>query len=183
MRLDLLPAFALALALAAAPAAAHEDHDHDEDHAEHAEHAHDEHGDDDDHVSELQGVRIVHAWTNATDGDSARVFMEIENGSGMDVTLTGGSAAIGEAVMLMGAPIRAGEDEPIAIDPFPIAAGSDMALEPATLFLMIDGLTDHLHEGESFEMSVTLDPIGEIEVDVAVEAEGAKEHSHAGHSH
>ena len=46
---------------------------------------------DDDHLSERDGVRIVHAWTQATNDDHAMVFMEIENKSDQDVQLIGAS--------------------------------------------------------------------------------------------
>ncbi len=159
--------------LTATPLLAGDDHGHDKDH----------HDETEFHLSERDGVSILHAWTNATDGDSARVYMEIANESAGDVILLGGEAEIGASVALMGAPIRAGEDAPLPLDPFPIAAGTEMDLEPATLFLMIGGLTRDLSEGDEFEMHVELDPIGEIKIHVAVEAGTAKEHSHAGHDH
>ena len=160
-----LPALSLCFALVALPSVAGEDHGHDE------------------HVSEAAGVRIVHAWTPATGHDHARVYMEIENGSGDPVTITGGETEIGGAVALMGAPIKASESEAVALGEYTVPAGGDMALEPATMFLMIDGLTAPLAEGDAFHMHVMLEPVGEIEVEVAVEAEGATQHSHAGHSH
>lgn len=168
----LVAALALGL-LTAQPLLAGDDHSHDHDHKDDAE----------AHLSEKDGVRILHAWTNATDGDSARIYMEIANESGQDVILLGGESEIGAGVALMGAPIRAGEDAPLPLDPFPIAAGTEMDLEPATLFLMIEGLTRTLAEGDDFDMHVELDPIGEIEIHVAVESANAREHSHAGHDH
>lgn len=160
-----LPALCLCFSLAAPPAFAGEGHGHDE------------------HVSEAAGVRIIHAWTPATRHDHARVYMEIENGSEGPVTIMGGETEIGSAVALMGAPIKASESEPVALGEYTVPAGTDMVLEPATMFLMIDGLTAPLAEGDAFRMHVLLEPVGEIEIEVAVEAEGATQHSHAGHSH
>jgi len=65
-------------------------------------------GEEDSHLSEKDGVRLVHAWTNATSDDHANVYLEIENTSGKIVTLTGGKSDLAEEVELMGAAIKAG---------------------------------------------------------------------------
>ena len=61
--------------------------------------------------------------------------------------------------------------------------GTEMELVPTGLYLALDGLTEPLHQGESFEMHVEIEPLGEIESVVEVEAANAKQHSHAGHAH
>ncbi|MEM8958685.1 MAG: copper chaperone PCu(A)C [Pseudomonadota bacterium] len=169
----------------------HHDHAH---HTEGDDHAHDEHdhahGDDDhhedafaDHKAELEGVTILHAWAQATEGDSARVFMEIENSGDVAVALHGADAhEMAESVTLMASPIKAGA-APETIGEIEIAPGTEMELVPTGLYLALDGLTEPLHQGDSFEMHVEIEPLGEIEIVVEVEAANAKQHSHAGHAH
>ena len=183
------------LMLFAAAGLAHADHpDHgdephhdDAHHAEDADHAHgdDDHHDDDlaDHKAELDGVTILHAWTQATDGDSARVFMEIENTGDIAVALHGAEAhGMADSVTLVASPIKA-DAAPETIGEIEIAAGTEMELVPTGLYLALDGLTEPLHQGESFEMHVEIEPLGEIDIVVEVEAADAKQHSHAGHAH
>ena len=166
---------ALSLALTPVAAVAHgEGHSHD--------HGHD-HDDHSDHLAEAEGVRLIHAWTNATRDDVARVFIEIENTSETDIVLTGGDAEIATSVRLMGAPVQAGATDPVEIGTFPIAAGADITLAPDGLYLELSGLDRRLEEGDEFEMHVDLEPIGEVEINVEVESANARNHSHAGHNH
>ena len=180
----------------------HEDHDeHGEDHAEtdHDDHDHDNHADDDhedhdhedhaeaedefsDHVTRVDGVEILHAWAQATESSVARVFMEITNEGETDLTLVGGDTEIGGPVTVMAMDYSDGA-KAVDIGSFPLKAGAEIDLTPDGLFLEIADLDMHLDEGASFEMHVELDPMGEIEVVVEVEAEDARTHSHAGHNH
>mgnify|MGYP002173747799 CR=1 FL=1 len=137
---------------------------------------------DDHHVSELNGVRAVHAWTRATSGDTALVFVEIENGSDAIVLIEGGHSDDAEQVELVGFRLKDGEPvyEPVAS--VPVGAGKEMVLAPERLALRLSGLTKPLGEDGELEMEIVLD-IGELDVHVAVEAANATQHSHAGHNH
>ena len=135
-----------------------------------------------EHVSELDGVRIVHAWTRATTGAEALIFFEIENRAGKSVSLSGGESEIGASVTLVGVRFKDGVSELVDLPAVPVKDGGDLHLDPEGLALRIDGLTQPLHEGDVIEIEVMLD-IGHVDVDVEVEAEDATGHSHAGHSH
>ena len=138
---------------------------------------------DDDHLSAKDGVEILHAWTQATDSDHARVFMEIANEGDVDVVLLGGESDIAEHVHLMGLNYGSNGATEQEIEQFPIKAGAEIDLTPDGLFLELDGLSRVLTQGDEFEIHVLFEPIGEIEVHVEVEAAGATQHSHAGHNH
>ena len=140
-------------------------------------------GDDhSDHVSEIGDVRIIHAWARATDHDHTGVFFEIENNGDVDITLASVVAPIAEHAHIMGAAVKA-DGEPTELEMFPVSAGSHFELEPTGVFIELDGLAGHLHKGDEFEMTVVLEPLGAVEVNVEVEAENADTHSHAGRSH
>lgn len=138
---------------------------------------------DSDHKAEVDGVVILHAWSQATSGPDAKVFMEIENEGDAPITLTGGEAdEIAGSVKIMGASIRAG-GEPEPLPAMAIEPGSHLELEPEGVYLHLEGLSRKLSEGDEFEMHVLLEPVGEVEIHVEVEAHDASQHSHAGHNH
>lgn len=139
--------------------------------------------DDDDHLAARDGVRVLHAWVNATDDDHALLFMEIENGGSAEVTLTGAATAIADGATLVALPPSGdpGAAEPLGA--LPIPAGSEMDLAPGGVFFELRGLTQTLVEGEAFDVTITLDPIGALDIHVDIEAADATRHSHAGHTH
>ena len=138
--------------------------------------------DQSDHLAEAGGLRLLHAWTRATDDDTAHVFVEIANTGDAARTLSGGSAAIAETTTLVGFLMEDGTGTYQPLPGLPVAPGTDLDLTPEGLALQLDGLDAALAEGDSFPMEVHF---GEthIDVTVAVEAAGASQHSHAGHMH
>jgi periplasmic copper chaperone A len=137
---------------------------------------------DDHHVSELNGVRAVHAWTRATGGNIALVFVDIENGSDAIVLIEGGHSEIAGTVELVGFRLKDGNPAYEPVGSVPVGPGKEMQLAPERLALRLTGLTQPLAEGGEFELEIVFD-IGEIDVHVAVEAVDATQHSHAGHNH
>ena len=73
--------------------------------------------------------------------------------------------------------------KPVDIGSFPLKARAEIDLTPDGLFLHVADLSQHLDEGMSFDMHIDIDPIGEVEIVVEVEAADAATHSHAGHNH
>ncbi|QPH54701.1 copper chaperone PCu(A)C [Pontivivens ytuae] len=201
-------ALPLILALMAAPALAEGEHGHDHDHEEHAEgehhdahddhghedhaghddhghgdHAHEEHaGDDDGHLSEVEGVRILHAWTPATRRGPAPIYFEFENERDAPVMVTGGATDHGEAAAVMGVSLTAG-GAPVTLGEMEILAGDDVDFDAQGVFLMLVEIDEPLEEGQSFPLDITVEPVGTIEVQVDVLAADATRHPHAGHVH
>jgi copper(I)-binding protein len=136
----------------------------------------------DHHVSDLGGVRAIHAWTRATNADTALVFVEIENGSAGTVLLEGAESAAAATAELVGFQMKDGEPGYVVLPKMPIAAGRELVLEPEGLALRLTGLQAPLVRGDEVEVELEFD-IGHMDVDVAVEAENATRHSHAGHAH
>ena len=136
---------------------------------------------DDDHLSERDGVRVLHAWTRATDTDHAEVFMEIENTGHAELSLTGAETDIADDVHIVA--MNHADGKAVDIGALPVPAGSDTLLTPEGVFLELHDLDRTLAVGDEFEMHLHLEPLGEIEIHVEVEAANAANHSHAGHSH
>lgn len=156
----ILPLLA-ALALAAAPLAAQDGHSH---------------------LAEADGLRIIHAWTPATTGAEALIYMEIENGSDSLVTLTGAETEDGLTAELVGFTYKDGVEAWQVLPEMPIAAGQHLDLAPRTLALRLAGLGAPLTRGDEIEIEVMFGDL-HLDVHVEVEAAGATAHSHAGHSH
>lgn len=153
--------FATALVLAA-PALAEDDHSH--------------------HLSDLDGFRAVHAWTRATSGGEAMVFVELENRRDSDVLVEGAESDIAAAAALVAFDLKDGVPSYSVLPPLPVPAGREMHFEPDALAIRLTGLTRRLAEGEAFDMHLETS-LGEIALHVEVEAATAQHHSHAGHSH
>lgn len=156
---------AVFVSLGAAVAQDH-DHDHDGDH----------------HVSELNGVRTVHAWTRATSGPDALVFVEVGNRSAADAVLLGGECECAASVELVGFELKDGEGVYTPLPGVPVGPGHELMLEPEGLALRLTGLTAPLVQGGEIEMEFAFD-IGHLDVHVEIGAANAKQHSHAGHKH
>src|SRR6056297_1337964 len=113
--------FSLAMILAL-PAAAHEEdetHDHDDGHAE---------VETEGHLTEMDGLRAVHAWTPEPEGDEILVYVELENASDGEIVLQGGEAGIAERVELVGFTLVDGEPTFEPLPSVPLQPGRDLVL-------------------------------------------------------
>lgn len=160
-----------------------EEHGHDDEHAHEEDHAHeDEAASDDAHLTTMGDVRLLHGWTRATGGDTALVFVEIENTGDTPVTLTGGTADLADSAVLVGFTLEDGTPVYPELPALPVAPGTEMVLAPQGVALRLDGLSRELAEGDSFDLTLAFSE-AEVELTVEVEAADATQHSHAGHAH
>lgn len=171
------------LLLLAAPALADE-RDHDDENGHHEEHHDDDDHDHDDdhHVAEINGIRAVHAWTNATGGSVTLVFVEIENNSAETATLLGAQTGIAASAQLVGLENVGGELRYAPIPQMPVASGSRVVFAPNGLAIQLTGLSRSLAQGDHFEITLLLED-AELPVTVEIESVSATQHSHAGHAH
>jgi copper(I)-binding protein len=188
--------FAAFLLLAVAPSAlAHEDHAnegethteehaHDDAHAHDEEHAEDDHGHGDDaHLAEAGGLRLVHAWSRATDSDETLVFVEIANTGESTRSLIGGGSPHAVAAEVVGFRLVDGTPTYQPLPEVPIAPGAEMTLAPEGLALRLTGLDAALDEGGALPVTFAFDDGLEIQATAQIEASNATRHSHAGHMH
>lgn len=136
----------------------------------------------DPHVAALDGLRVLHAWTPATDTKGALIYMEIENGTKDRVTLDGADTADGQTVELVGFAYTDGIESWQGLGAMPIDPGQHLDLEPRRLALRLIGLKGPIAEGDEIEIDVTFGD-RHLDVHVAVEAADAVAHGHAGHGH
>jgi copper(I)-binding protein len=157
----------LASLLIASPVfAGEDDHDHDEI----------------AHKVTFEGLEILHPWTNAGHGDHATVFMELTNTSETEIAVLGARTEAGAEGPLIGFMLKDGEMAFEPLPAIPIAAGQSLDLKPGELAIRLDGLEADLEEGHHLEV-LLLTSVGEVEIDVMIEPEDARQHSHAGHNH
>ena len=163
----------LASLLLGTPAAAAETghgHDPDDDHS------------DDPHLAERDGLRIVHAWSRASKGPEAVVFLEIENQGAAD-TLVAATSDQATAIVIEGLRLVAGELVGEPLGDVPIPAGGTFHFEPDVAQLRLVDLDHALDQGDAYDIELVFADRGSIAVHVEVEAADATQHSHAGHSH
>ncbi|WP_321447498.1 copper chaperone PCu(A)C [uncultured Cohaesibacter sp.] len=157
-------------------------HDHAHEKSRHDEHHHAD-GEHSEHVSELHGMRSVHAWTRASSkGNDALVFVTLENESDQAILFKGGEFNHAQSVELVGFTMQDGKDVYVPLPQMPIEAGQKMVLAPKSLALRLSRIDEDLHKGDVIELHLLFD-VGEMHVSVNVEAENAMHHSHAGHIH
>lgn len=137
-----------------------------------------EHG----HVAEADGLRVVHAWTPATDSSDALVYMEVENRGDGPVTLTGAAAEAAGSAALVGHALNDGETTWTPLPGVPVDAGGELRLEPNVLAIRLTNLQAPLEEGTRLDMTLLFEDVV-LPIGVTVEPEGATKHAHAGHVH
>ena len=135
------------------------------------------------HLVEAGDVRVLHAWTRATEEPNARVYMGIENQGEGSVTLTGAETEIADLVTLVAEEVHEGDLTPTTINTIPVAPGTAIALEPGGLSVMLSELSRPLQEGETFEMELGFRPMADVGIEVEVLGPEATQHPHAGYSH
>lgn len=132
------------------------------------------------HIAEVDGVRVLHAWTRETDGDTALEFAEIQNTRSEPVTLTGLETDIAEMAQLVGLRLSGDgfEDVPgVTLDP-----GAELDLTPDGLAIRLDGLARPLKHETHFDAR-SLFGAESVAVEVEVLDSTATVHGHAGHGH
>jgi copper(I)-binding protein len=132
------------------------------------------------HVTELNGIRVAHAWSRATSGPSAEVFMDITSRLRADVLL-GASTAIAATAVLEGAYLKDGEVATAPLASLELPVGATFTLSPNVVFLHLTGLREPLALGDEYRLKLSFATAGEIEIYVQVQAADATQHSHAGH--
>ncbi|MCF8481186.1 MAG: copper chaperone PCu(A)C [Rhodospirillum sp.] len=147
------------------------------------DHGHDHNADGEvSHVFEQAGLHVVHPWTRATSGRDALIFMDLENEGDAPITLLGAHAHWAESAEIVGFALENGEERYLPLPSIPVAPGHDLVLRPKEVALRLSGLSEALVKGQHLDLELQTS-LGELEIDVMVEAADATNHGHAGHSH
>ena len=143
--------------------------------------AQDDHGHG-EHVFAANGIEIVHPWARtAAAGDETFVFFDLHNDGAAD-RLVGASSTTAGDIHIVGLSIGADGATVQEVGAIDIPEG-EFAFDPGGLALELHGLTAALEQGGHLDLVLEFANAGPIEIEVAVEAADAGQHSHAGHSH
>lgn len=132
----------------------------------------------DEVIVEANGVRVSHAHTEAPSATahSIHVYMTVEN-------LTEAADTLVSASVSFAAPGRfeanvLGADGVLAVQPVAavaVAPGQIVSMEPGSLRVVFDDVKRTLEAGDHFQMTLTFDNAGTLEVNVEIEAPGEPE--------
>lgn len=139
---------------------------------------------EDDHVAKIGEVRLLHGWARAPEEgrDTVQVFFEIEHNGATPATLVSVDSEISQSANVMAASTKAGGTA-VDLGAFPLTPGEDFDLGPETVFIQLNGVSAHLHEGDEIEVTVLIEPFGEVDLHVEIMDHDANNHAHAGHNH
>lgn len=133
-------------------------------------------------VTELGPLRIVNPWTRAAgQGMQGGGFLTIRNtGAAPDKLVSASSPAAGR--LELHTHIRDGDVmrmRPVA--DIPVPANGEVTLQPGGLHLMLIGLTQSVNVGQSVPVTLRFERAGEVTIQLAVQAAGARQPGHHRH--
>lgn len=136
------------------------------------------------------GVEVRHAWARATVAGmyATGVFLVIDNESGRDVRLVGGTSAAAEAVEVH-AMVSTVEGQMMMRrlkDGLPVLAGTAVELRPGAEHVMLIGLRRPLAPGDTVPLALEFSDGGTVRVAAAVRGrgrDGRHDDHHGDHHH
>jgi hypothetical protein len=145
---------ALLLALLAAPASAHE--------------------------IKIGDLVITHPWARATPGDAPNggVFLKIENHGQADDRLIGAATDVAAKAEIHEHVMDNGVAKMRPVDAISVPAQGKAELKPGGYHVMLMGLKEPLMEYGTFQLTLTFEKAGSVDVEVQVESVGATEPAH-----
>lgn len=132
-----------------------------------------------DTVTELGALRIVNPWTRAAgQGMQGGGFLVIRNTAAQpDRLLSASSPAAGRVELHTH--IRDGDVMRMRpVNDIPVPANGEVTLQPGGLHLMLIGLTQPMNDGQSIPVTLRFERAGEVTIQLAVQAAGARQPAH-----
>ncbi len=132
-----------------------------------------------DTITEAGALRIVNPWTRAAgQGMQGGGFLVIRNtGATPDKLVSATSPAAGR--LELHTHIRDGDVMRMRpVNDIPVPANGEVTLQPGGLHLMLMGLTQPMSVGQSIPVTLRFEHAGEVTVQLAVQAAGARQPAH-----
>jgi periplasmic copper chaperone A len=132
------------------------------------------------HQVKVGDLLIVHPWSRATPGQSPNgaVFMKIENQGQAEDKLLSASSDVADIVQIHEHVMEGDVAKMRPVDSIVLPAQSVTELKPGGYHIMLMGLKEPLVEYGTFNLTLTFEKAGSIEVEVQVEEAGAAEPTH-----
>ncbi|MBX9752631.1 MAG: copper chaperone PCu(A)C [Roseococcus sp.] len=130
-------------------------------------------------ATELGALRIVNPWTRAAgQGMQGGGFLTIRNTGATPDRLVGASSPAAGRLELH-THIRDGDVMRMRpVNDIPVPANGEVTLQPGGLHLMLIGLTQPMNVGQSIPVTLRFEGAGEVTIQLAVQAAGARQSGH-----
>lgn len=124
-------------------------------------------------------IRIGHPWTRAAgQNGNGGAFMRLTNGGAQPDRLISAASPIARVVELH-THVRDGDVMRMRpVNDIPVPAGQTVELRPGGLHVMLIGLNEPLRQGARVPVTLRFERAGEVTVELAVEAAGARGSGH-----
>lgn len=132
-----------------------------------------------DTITEAGALRILNPWTRAAgQGMQGGGFLVIRNtGATPDKLISAASTAAGR--LELHTMLRDGDVMRMRpVTDIAIPANGEVTLQPGGLHLMLIGLTRPMNDGQSVPVTLRFEQAGEVTVQFAVQAAGARQPAH-----
>lgn len=118
-------------------------------------------------------IKVSKAWGRASRGPIAAAYLTIENSGGGDDRLIAVSADVGRRVAMHTTEMDGDVARMREVPTVEIPAGQTVMLKPGGLHLMLMGAKEGLAEGAVFNLTLTFEKAGKVEVKAHVLKAGA----------
>ena len=126
-------------------------------------------------------VAIAHPWTRAAGANgNGAAFMQLRNTGAQPDRLLSASTPAARTVELHTMTRDGDVMRMRPVQDIPVPAGDTVALQPGGFHIMMIGLTAPMNQGGRVPLTLRFERAGEVQVELAVEAAGARG---SGHQH
>jgi copper(I)-binding protein len=127
-------------------------------------------------------IDIGHPWSRAAPaGVTGAGYLTLTNKGGTADRLMGARTEIARTVEIHSSAMEGGVMRMRPVEAIEVAPGAEVKLAPGGLHIMLIGLKQPLVKGERVPLTLVFEKAGEVAVELAVEAAGARggdEHQH-----
>jgi copper(I)-binding protein len=118
-------------------------------------------------------VRVPSAWSRATPGPTAAVYLSIQNTAGQPDKLTAATSPIADRIEFHAENNQSGVVSMIMLQGIDLPPGEVVTLAPGQMHLMMFGVQKPLKPGDQFSLTLEFEHSGAKTVDVTVAGPGA----------
>ena len=127
-------------------------------------------------------LMVSHAYTyeNAASAHATRVYLTIENTGAEADRLIGAAVDFAAKVVFEGQTVDGeGTLAVTEVTAFGIAPGQTLTLQPGAMWIELEGVKQAFEHGEHFDMTLTFEKAGTVEIEVEIEElPDAEDHDH-----
>jgi periplasmic copper chaperone A len=123
--------------------------------------------------SASEDVRVPSAWSRATPGPTAAVYLSMQNTAGQPDKLTAATSPIAEHIEFHAEHNQSGVVSMVALEGIDLPPGQMVTLAPGQMHMMMFGVQKPLKAGDQFPLTLEFEHSGAKSVTVTVAGPGA----------